>query len=160
MKNQNTALDHFMHWIPDERLPNYRFTQHGACMIGAADLNALNRLIGGILETAATMKATNPRLAFQIDLLVRAFQSESEVFPDPVRHEIAFALLYSFKYAGMLCEYPQTASSLDGEAVIDLVILRHSDCFERFQDCFTQDAPPSINWMEDRTPVETRAVAS
>ncbi|NBV86065.1 MAG: hypothetical protein EBS01_07340 [Verrucomicrobia bacterium] len=144
MKMRNTALDHFMDWIPDEKLSGYRVAQHGAKMIGTTDLAILKGLIPGIMKAAAAMRATNPKLAVQIDLLVRAFQA---------------ALLHSFKYAGPVSEWTQGGGLLDGAAVIDRLILRHSEWFEMFQDCFTQSSPPSVYSLNGRTPFETSAVA-
>jgi len=148
-----------MDWIPDEKLSGYRVAQHGAKMIGTTDLAILKGLIPGIMKAAAAMRATNPKLAVQIDLLVRAFQAEGDAFPEPVRREIAFALLHSFKYAGPVSEWTQGGGLLDGAAVIDRLILRHSEWFEMFQDCFTQSSPPSVYSLNGRTPFETSAVA-
>ena len=137
MNPSNPTLAAYMNYVSDEGLNLDRFVEHGGRMLGpnepaglTGDLTVLGEKIDGLREK-------HPQLARQLAFLAGYFETNPWNPPDNVRNETIFALLYAAKEMDLMPDDMPEVGYLDDAAVVESVLARHADTFERY--CAARD---------------------
>ncbi len=137
MKKANATLASYMNYASEDGLNLDRFVEHGGRMLQPTEAAGLATGLVELREKISTVRSEHPQLARQLEFLLDYFETNPWNPPAKVRNETIFALLYAAKETDLMPDDLPEVGYLDDIAVVESVLSRHDETFERY--CVAKD---------------------
>jgi len=131
MNDSRQLLSAYMLYVADDGVDLERFVECGGRLVARGDSVLLSSGLTNLGEKIACIGDEHLRLARQLEFLADFVHAGAAAAPPTARNEALFALLYAATDSDLISDHLPGVGLADDEAVIDLVLTRHADVFER-----------------------------
>ena len=108
-----------------------RYVENGARLLEPADIEVIALGLQDLPARISALPVECERLGYQLELFASLLERRDAWFPETVRQETAFALLYAADEMDLLPDSEPGVGYLDDVAVAEVVLSRHAEVFER-----------------------------